>query len=74
MIRTIGNLMVDWFYLDERIDRLADEIEVLARRAMSIRDKPISSGSPWQHNQLQPERSIFRFKSALGLERTQPAD
>src|SRR4249919_861702 len=31
LIRIIGDLMADWNYLDERIDRLTDEIEALAR-------------------------------------------
>ena len=31
MIRIIGDLMADWNYLDERIERLTDEIEALAR-------------------------------------------
>jgi transposase len=31
MIRTIGDLMGDWAYLDERITRVTDEIEGLAR-------------------------------------------
>ena len=31
MIRIIGDLMADWNYLDERIERVTDEIEALAR-------------------------------------------
>jgi transposase len=32
MIRIIGDLMADWKYLDERSERVTDEIEALARR------------------------------------------
>lgn len=35
MIRTIGDLMGDWAYLDERITRVTDEIEGLARNDVS---------------------------------------
>ena len=31
MIKIIGDLMADWNYLDERIERVTDEIEALAR-------------------------------------------
>jgi transposase len=35
MIRIIGDLVRDWAYLDERITRVTDEIEVLARSDVS---------------------------------------
>lgn len=37
MIRIIGKLVDDWGYLDERIERVPDEIESLARADMSCR-------------------------------------
>ena len=31
MVRIIGELITDWEYLDERIERVTDEVEALAR-------------------------------------------
>ena len=61
MIRIIWDLMADWKNLDERIERVTDEIEALARRN--------ASGS-YRGSIQEPYRSSVKVVAGVGFEST----